>query len=469
MLGLNCPSSRTMRKFAFAMYSALTLSACASYQRQPLGTVPALPSRVGDVQVDATSLPFPQLAVHRFDPADGLDETEVAILAVANNPDLRLARDDLAIAHAQAFAAGLLPDPQLSFSHDLSNNSAGPDATKAFSLGLSYDINSLIQRVVGARSARAEERKTSLTLLWQEWQVVSQARLLFTKLVHGRRLIRVLDDNRRLFADRVGRTTQAQERGLVASDTVLPALAALQDIDKQLYDAHKQANQNARDLNALLGLDVSAELPLQETGGAFPAAVTPDQALAELSRRRPDLLALAAAYQAQDQRYLGAILAQFPALNVGLTRARDTSNIYSNALGVTLALPFLNGNRGNIAIEHATRQKLYDEYRRRVQASRSEIAALLAQRARDGEQLLRVRSAVAQVAAAIERAGVAFRAGTVDALAYTNARGALLARQAEQIALEQQIAEQNIALQTLLGVEPSTPSNPDITAVQSPR
>jgi outer membrane protein TolC len=458
-----------MRTPYLAIYLALALSGCATYHRLDLGKTPALPAQAADVQVDAASLPFPQLARHRFDPADGLDETEVAILAVANNPDLRLARDDVAIAHAQAFAAGLLPDPQLSLSRDLSNSSAGPDASKAFSAGLSYDINPLIQRVAAARSARAEERKTSLTLLWQEWQVVSQARLLFVKLVHGRRLIRIMDENRQLFADRVRRTTTAQQRGLVVSDTVLPALASLQDIDKQLYDARKQANQNARDLNALLGLDAGAAVPLQEAGGAFRATATPEQALADLARRRPDLLALEAGYEAQDQRYRGAILAQFPALNVGLTRARDTSNIYSSAVGVTLSLPFLNGNRGNIAIEEATRQKLFDEYRQRVQAGRSEIAALLGQRALDQDQLARVRTAVSQLAGALDRTDVAFRAGTVDALAYANARGALLAKQVEQVGLEQQIAEQNVALQTLLGVEPSTRTNPNITVTRSSR
>lgn len=456
-----------MQKTGFAIYLVLGLTGCASYTPQPLRTVPTLPSRAGDIEVDTGSLPFPQLTGHPFDPSDGLDEMEVAMLAVANNPDLRIARDDLAVVHAQAFAAGLLPDPQLGLSHDLSNSSAGPDATGAFSLGLSYDINPLIQRVVSARSARAEERKTSLTLLWQEWQVISQARLLFVKLSHGRKLIGILDANRELFVDRVRRTTQAQEHGLVASDTVLPALAALQDIEKQLYDAQRQTRQNRRDFNTLLGLNADAEVPLQEAGGAFPSTVTLDEAMRDLRRRRPDLLALEAGYDAQDQHYRGAILAQFPALNVGLTRARDTSNIYSNAIGVTLSLPFLNGNRGNVAIEQATRQKLFDEYRQRVQASRSEIAGLLAQRTLDEDQLARVRAAVIELETALQRAGLAFRAGTVDALAFANARGALLAKQVEQVTLEQQVAEQNVALQTLLGVEPATRTTPTITAQSS--
>lgn len=436
---------------------ALALSGCVAYKPMPLGAVPDPPAHARDIQIDAAKLPFPQLRSHRFDPSDGLDETEVAMLAVANNPALRLARDGLALAHAQAFAAGLLPDPQLVLSQGLSNSNTGADATKSFGLGLNYDANLLIQHVAGVRAARADERKVSLTLLWQEWQVVSQARLLFAKLVHGRRLINVLEDTRQLFADRVRRTTEAQARGLLASDVVLPALASLQDVDKQLYDARRQAAQNAKDLSTLLGLEATAAVPLRETSGAFPATIAPDDALADLRRRRPDLLALEAGFESQDQRYRGAVLAQFPALNVGIARARDTGNIYDNTLGVTLSLPFLNRNRGNIAIQQATRQRLYDEYQQRVQASRGEIAALLAQRGMDEKQLDRVHDALARLNTALEHTDVAYRAGTVDALAYANAHAALLAKQVEQVMLEQQIAEQNVALQTLLGVEPTTP------------
>lgn len=51
----------------------------------------------------------------------------------------------------------------------------------------------------------------------------------------------------------------------------------------------------------------------------------------------------------------GAVLAQFPALNVGLTRARDTSGLYTVGFGLSLSPPIFNRNRGNIAIEDATR------------------------------------------------------------------------------------------------------------------
>jgi outer membrane protein TolC len=438
----------------------LGLAGCAPYRPLALGPAPELGLRPEQIQVDTRSLPFPVLATHAFDPRDGLDEIEVATLAVVNNPDLKLARDDVAIARAQAFAAGLLPDPQLALAGDLSSSAAGPGATRAFSLGLSYDIGALVSHAAGLRAARSGVQKTDLTLLWQEWQVASQARMAFVKLSYGRRLLAVLEDNRRLFADRAARTEQARQRGLLTSDAVLPNLAALQDVDKQIYDLRRQLNQGSHDLNTLLGLGAQTRLELQDG----PPAVFADEAAAEsallvLPERRPDLRALAAGYAAQDARYRAAILAQFPALNVGLTRARDNSNVYSNSLGVTLSLPILNRNRGNVAIEQATRQRLHDEYGVRVQAAYNEIRAILAQQALDRDQLTRVGIAFAQLDKAIGRSELAARGGLIDSLAYANARAALLAKQAEQINLQQQIAEQRVALQTLLGIAPDAPSS----------
>lgn len=435
----------------------LALAACSTYQAQPLGSVQDAPAKIADIRIDPASLPFPALAARHFDPSGGLDDIGVATLAVVNNPDLRLARDDAAIAHAQAFSAGLLPDPQLAGSGDLSN-SDGAGSTRAFSLGLSYDINPLILHATNAGAADAEARKTDLNLLWQEWQVISQARLLYVKLVYGRRLAAVLEANRALFADRAERTRAAAVQGLLASDAVLPNVAALQDVEKQLFDLRRQQAQNVRDLNALLGLQPSAELPLREQPVASITDAPSDAVLAELERRRPDLLALRAGYDAQDERYRGAVLAQFPALNVGLTRARDNSNVYSKTIGVTLSLPFLNRNRGNIAIEKATRQRLFDEYQQRVRAARGEIQGLLSQQALDKAQLDHVRAAAAELSVALDRSGLAFKSNNIDLLAYTNAHAALLAKQVEQVNLEQQLAEQRVGLETLLGAYAGTES-----------
>src|SRR6476659_4540426 len=94
------------------------LASCTWYRREPLSprdTSTSLES-LERIRIDPATMPLPELAAHRFDPSDGLDIEEVAMLAVANDPDLKLARGDLGIARAQAFSAGLLPDPQVAIS-----------------------------------------------------------------------------------------------------------------------------------------------------------------------------------------------------------------------------------------------------------------------------------------------------------------------------------------------------------------
>jgi len=440
------------------------LAGCSTYEALPLTPAMPAPATLADLRVDAASLPFPALAAHRFDPSDGLDIVETAMLAVANNPDLKLARDDAAIAHAQAYAAGLLPDPQLALSRDLSD-SGGADTRAAYSYGLSYDINALLLHSSQRDAAQADAHKTDLNLLWQEWQVVSQARLLFVRVTQSRHLMDTLIETRSLFEDRVRRTQTALERGLLTSDSVSPNVAALQDVQRQIFELERQSAQSARELNALLGLAPSTVLQLQDS--AEPVAsdgAQVDAALAALPQRRPDLIALQAGYRAQDERYRGALLAQFPALNIGLTRARDSSGIGSDAIGITMSLPFLNRNRGNIAIERATRQKLHDEYQQRLQTSRNDIAGIAAEQALDARQLAQVDAAIVELRTVLARSDTAYRADAVDALTYANARAALLAKQVERINLWQAMLEQRVALQTLLGVDTTAPLSESETA-----
>lgn len=437
------------------------LAGCASYQPQTLDTRSTLPDRIPHIAIDPAQMPLPELAAHCFDPADGLDMTEVAMLAVVNNPDLKIARDDAHIAHAQAFAAGLLPDPQLSAAGDLSN-SAGPGGTKAFNLGLNYDIGALLSRSSNRSAAQNEAQKTDLNLLWQEWQVVSQARLLFVKLSQAERLMTLLQQNRALFADRYRRTRTALDRGLLAIDAVTPNLTALQDVNKQINDLERQTNQNRHDLNALLGLAPEVEVPLRGAA-TLPALdeAAVNAALPDLARRRPDLIALEAGYRAQDQRYRGAILAQFPALNVGLTRARDSSNVYSTGIGITLSLPVFNRNRGNIAIERATRQKLRDEYRLRLNKSVDEIHRILDEQRINARQLAEVTHGIDDLTLASKRAESALQANNLDALAFAGLQANLLAKEIEQVNLQQAMLEQQVALQTLVGGAVPSRSTPE--------
>lgn len=103
------------------------------------------------------------------------------------------------------------------------------------------------------------------------------------------------------------------------------------------------------------------------------------QAMKQLPGRRPDLLAMQAGYRSQEAGVHAAILAQFPSISVGITRARDTGNVHTTGFGVTLNLPFLNGNRGQIAIARATRAQLWQGYQARLDGAYSQLDLLRTQ------------------------------------------------------------------------------------------
>src|SRR5574337_1665227 len=174
------PLARNAALRAAGIGIALVLSGCATYHPLPLGPGHGA-SSVDRLSAPTMAMPLPMLPTHRFDPSDGLDATEVAMLAVVNSPELRLKRDALGIARAQAFAAGLLPDPQLALSADFPRQS-GAGLNTAYSLGLSEDITALLTRSSRKAAARSQASQVNLDLLWAEWQTVAQARLMFDQV-----------------------------------------------------------------------------------------------------------------------------------------------------------------------------------------------------------------------------------------------------------------------------------------------
>ncbi|WGS55292.1 TolC family protein (plasmid) [Paraburkholderia sp. D15] len=375
------------------------------------------------------------------------------MLAVANNPDLKLIRDDLGIARAQAYSAGLLPDPQVSISSDYPG-AAG--TTRAFNYGLSIDVMAIVLRSANKQSADATAAKTDLGLLWQEWQTVAQARQLFIKTRFQQHTLPLLQQQLELTRTRYERMTEARRDGNLGDDTLGAAQLAYIDARRQLFDAQRAAGQTHHDLNALLGLAQEVEVQLQMQPGdsdALPEATDAaiDAALSGLAHRRPDLIALQAGYEAQEQKYRAAILSQFPSLSVGFVRARDTSNIYTSGFQINLSLPIFNRNQGNVAIEKATRQRLRDEYQMRLNQAYADVARLRADSAILARQLKQTEATLPDTDAAATHAAQAYAEHDITLTAYTDAQTAALSRQIDIATLRESLAEQHVAMQALLG------------------
>jgi outer membrane protein TolC len=243
--------------------------------------------------------------------------------------------------------------------------------------------------------------------------------------------------------------------GDLTYDSASAGLNAASEVDNKLVDAQGQLDQAEHDLHDVLGLDDA--VPLHLTGAPFtvkPDAARAAQALGDMPKRRPDLLALQAGYASQEQKLRAAVLAQFPAITVGFTRARDTSNIHTSGFSVGLSLPLFDGNRGNIAVERATRQKLHDEYEARLQADRNDVALLLKQVQGFDAQLPAMRAHAAQLAKARDAAQRAFEDGLLDWPTYLAIRASSLAADTDLLTAQQNADEQAIALDALVGAWP---------------
>lgn len=451
--------------------ATLALASCASYRPAPL-TDAGGASDIQHLHAPDTADISRRLPAHRFDPSDGLDVTEVAMLAVANSPQLKLMRDKLGVKQAQAFAAGLLPDPQLSLNLDFPD-SGSSSLTSAFGLGLSQDLGALLTRPSRVSSANASRRQARLDLLWAEWQTIAHARLLFDQIryqqMRQRRLRRELDTITPLTT----RIDQALTRGdldYAAANTGLDAAAGIR---KQLGDTERQLEVDQHALRQLLGLAPDVDLVL--VGKAWtpqPTDAQINRALTRLVARRPDLLALKAGYAAQEADVRAAILGQFPAIQVGITRARDTSAVYTSGFTIGITLPLFNRNRGNIAIARATRRQLADSYHERLLATRSDVHRLRQALRLLGRQQPAVERHARKLDAAATAATANWRAGRLDWPTWLSIRSSALNADLDRYDLHEQQVKAALALQTLLGGDwtdlPASSVPPTPTAQQSP-
>jgi outer membrane protein TolC len=185
--------------------------------------------------------------------------------------------------------------------------------------------------------------------------------------------------------------------------------------------------------------------------------------LADIARRRPDLLALKAGYESQEAHVRSAILSQFPSLGIELNRARDTGAVYTTGLGVTLTLPLLSGNRGNIAIERATRAQLQEEYQARLAHTIVDVDRLRELQGIIHHQQETLETYLPRLKTLVERSRRAYSEGDIDALTFLNMESTWVNRRLEQISLVQAAWENHIALEALLAL----PSYPTVTPAHS--
>lgn len=424
---------RCRYRLALFIVLAGSLSGCAVYHAAPLPTLPNL----------AQSLPATPMTMEL-----------IGRYAVDHSPDLIAARRRADVSTAQAYAGGLLPDPQLSASAD-HPTVHGLGLVNGYALGLSQDLQALLTEPSRAAAADAEQKQAELDLLWAEWGTLQKASNLYVEKLYGDLKAAKLQGTVDILQDSAVRSGRALERHNTTIDVAGADLSAALDIASQRDAAIRAAIAADADLKALLGLVPATTLALADPGD--PPVISHhdvEQALMVVTQTRPDLLALQAGYHAQDESVRTAILQQFPAINLGFNRASDTSNIQSNGLGVSVTIPIFGSTQANIRVQRATRAQLWAEYQARLDQTTADAWRLWQDVQVLREQMLRLASSLPRLRHMTENARTAYLAGNLAPANYVLLQTSLSAREGELFDLRIALWQDTIALKMLLAMTP---------------
>lgn len=438
------------------------LSGCATYQAVKLNTTARLKTTVEQLKTDASGhmeLPRPWRS-NSINPADGLNEAELIQLAVLNNPHLAAVQSMLKEASAQLIQAGLLPDPQLNLSADFPRGS-DPALVAAYGIGLGFDLQALMTRNARQSAATRQARATYLQVLWQEWQVIDQARMLYRRALIQQQQV-ALTHQQALQTQSNWKVQQnALKQGNATLDTEGLARTAVMDAETAWFEARRQYSATMHNLTLLTGLSPQTTLPLSSPAQGISSLLSQPvsasalrESLNHIDHKRPDLLALKAGYEAQEARVREQILAQFPSFTIGANSLRDTGSIWTLGPFINLNLPLFNGNRGNIAMARATRSRLQAEYRDRLAAAGVEAHRLVSDQRLALAELRGLQNKLPDLNGLMQRMRKALAGGNVDMLTFTTLQNSHFAQRMKVLRLEQAVLEQAVALDTLLGTLP---------------
>jgi outer membrane protein, heavy metal efflux system len=442
---------------AVCLLASTALGGCAAYAPAPLakGADEALAQPdLRALAARAADLRHPRLRPLAIDLDRPLTPQALGLIAVVANPELKAARAKAGVAQAQAFDAGLLPDPVVNLSYD--KRLAGPDPLNGWGGQIVYELTALRDHQAMVAAARAGRDQARLDLAWQEWQTAGQARLLAARIA-GLEQASALDRRSRAGADAaLERALAAPTAGDVKADEITARRLAAADATDKASQAERDLDAARRDLNRLLGLPPQARLDIAAPGAPADVPLDAEALFARARAERLDLKALEAGYASQEAAVRKAVLDQFPSLQLTLSRSQDTAGSQTFGPAVNFTLPVWNRNQGGVAVARATREQLRAEYDARLFATRADIADLT------GALTIarRERSQIAVQAAALDRLAASAEAaaarGDVARAVAEAARQSAVDKALTLAGLDQSIAEQTVTLELAVGA----PLNP---------
>ena len=445
---------RTPRRAAVAILKLVgtgalaALAGCATYQALPLPSGPKLADKVTTLD---TAIPEDDgRPAIRIDARQPLTIDQIGLLAILNDPDLKSEAGTIEAARAGVVQATIIPNPVGSFSYGALIS--GPGTVSSLSAALSQGIAQIITRHARIQSAEYHTAQVDADQLWREWQVAQKARQLAVDIYSANQLIALMRQQVALLAQELDEVKKAIAAGNLTLAAQSALAAAQAGADNSLVSLNLDRLKNWQALDALLGLDPGVRFRIARPNlGELPRDIA--TLLANLPERRPDLAALRLGYAAASEDVRAAILGQFPALTLGASYNRDTSNVITAGPTFDLGLPVFDRNQGAIAKTSATRILLRAQYQARLDSAAANVRGLAAQVRQLSADLVRARRAAIMAESLATTARKAYVENNLDQRTMTDYETTALERRLEVIKIEQQIDEDKIFLAVELGLD----------------
>jgi outer membrane protein TolC len=309
------------------------------------------------------------------------------------------------------------------------------------------------------RAASAQAASVDLDVAWQEWQIAQAAKIAAYDVIALEDQFAAAQVADRQLAENLSIVQGAFDRHEKTLLDLSAAQAAAQDAHATVLEQQKELNHQRLALNRAIGLPPDAKSNLRRVN--LPSWLDPpsaDELMSGFDERRLDLVALKRGYESQDATLRAAIIQQFPKISLGVNTARDTSDVKTIGVGMTIDIPLFDRNQGTIAVERATRQQLFDEYASRIFTARSDLASAIADIHSANAQLADAEKAIPELERFVQTYRDAYEKGNIDVLSYWTAQSSLAQKRIAVVKLRQQLIENWIALEIASGQHLPIPS-----------
>lgn len=370
-------------------------------------------------------------------------------LAVLSNPDLKAMRARAGVAEAQVFAAGLLPDPTVSFGADAPLTGANELVALAASIGI--DLASLSSRGARLDAAIASSETIHQDIVWAEWLTRQNAQLLSGRIAWLETIKSKTGSFRQLAEQDLARSVAAAARGDIAAIEVDARRLAAADAADRDRSAESQLAAARLDLNRLLGISPDENVPVQTPSPMSSYDPQPDLLYADAIKLRADLDGLRAGLGGANDSISVAEASRFPLPGISLNAGRDSGNLKTLGPAVSFTLPVWNRAQGDIAVARADLSALEAEYLARTETVRADIGAAASAFVIARRQHLDVATELGGIAQQADRAEAAALRGDISQTSAAAIRLAALDKDILADTLSLAAFEAFVALETETG------------------